>query len=42
MTQERFGAGIYFNPFVEVNGMVCVDLLFFQETFDRRDLELTS
>ncbi|KAF9316169.1 Mitochondrial translocator assembly and maintenance protein 41 [Podila horticola] len=21
MTQERFGAGIYFNPFVEVNGM---------------------
>ncbi|KAF8952454.1 Mitochondrial translocator assembly and maintenance protein 41 [Haplosporangium bisporale] len=22
MTQERFGAGVYFNPFVEVNGMV--------------------
>ncbi|KAF9135550.1 Mitochondrial translocator assembly and maintenance protein 41 [Mortierella sp. 14UC] len=21
MTQERFGAGVYFNPFVEVNGM---------------------
>ncbi|KAG0268393.1 Mitochondrial translocator assembly and maintenance protein 41 [Actinomortierella ambigua] len=22
MTQERFGAGVYFNPFVEVNGMI--------------------
>lgn len=22
MTQERFGAGVYFNPFVEVNGML--------------------
>ncbi|KAF8930871.1 Mitochondrial translocator assembly and maintenance protein 41 [Dissophora ornata] len=22
MTQERFGAGVYFNPFVEVNGMM--------------------
>ncbi|KAG0226140.1 Mitochondrial translocator assembly and maintenance protein 41 [Actinomortierella wolfii] len=22
MTQEKFGAGVYFNPFVEVNGMI--------------------
>ncbi|KAK3846456.1 MAG: mitochondrial matrix Mmp37 [Linnemannia gamsii] len=22
MTQERFGAGVYFNPFVEINGMM--------------------
>jgi translocator assembly and maintenance protein 41 len=28
MTQERFGAGVYFNPFVEVNGMVNNSLLF--------------
>ena len=28
MTQERFGAGVFFNPFVEVNGMVSACSLF--------------